>query len=99
MDNCLLMSNAYHMHINIKARIIQFWTKMLCGKKDKLSHILNRIMHSLNADGVFHAQWLNCIKTILQNCNLDGFWDGQFNFAKLDNLKASEGVIYWVMER
>ena len=31
---------------------------------------------------------MNIIRTTLQNLGLDDFWDGQFNFANVDNLKA-----------
>ena len=78
----------YPMHVFIKSRMISFWAKILCGKKDKLAVTLYRIIYQLDYNGEYHSQWLNSIRTTLRNLGLDDFWDGQFNFANMDNLKA-----------
>ena len=68
--------------------MISFWAKILCSKNDKLAVTLYRIIYQLDYSGEYHSQWLNSIRTTLQNLGLDDFWDGQFSFANMDNLKA-----------
>ena len=63
----------YPMQIFIKSRMISFWAKILCGKKDKLAVTLYRIIHQLDFNGEYHSQWLNSIRTTLQNLSLDDF--------------------------
>ena len=75
------------MQVSIQTRMINFWSKIVCGKEDKLSYRLYRIMYYMDEHGYFHSQWLNSIRTILQNCNLDLYWYNQFQYPKLDFLK------------
>ena len=61
------------MQIFIKRRMISFWAKILCGTKDKLAVTLYRIIYQLDYNGEYHSQWLNSIRTMLQNLGLDDF--------------------------
>ena len=78
----------YPMQISIKSRMVSFWAKILCGKKDKLAVTLYRIIYQLDYNGEYHSQWLNSIRTTLRKLGLDDFSDGQFKVDNMDNLKA-----------
>ena len=78
----------FPMQIYIKSRMIGFWAKILCGKKDKLAFTLYRVLFQLDSSGEFHSQWLDTIRTTLRSLGLDEFWDNQFNYTKMSQLKS-----------
>ena len=53
----------FQMQIHIRSRMIGFWPKILCGKKDKLASTLYRVLYQLDYCGEFHSQWLDTIRT------------------------------------
>ncbi|MEW8548127.1 MAG: reverse transcriptase family protein, partial [Candidatus Thiodiazotropha sp.] len=77
----------YPMQLYIKSRMVSFWAKILCGKKDKLAFTLYKVLYQLDSYGEYHSQWLDTIRTTLRNVGLGEFWDNQFNYAKMNNLK------------
>lgn len=79
----------FPMKVSMKVRMINFWTKMLSGKKDNLSFILYKILYQLDMNGVYHSQGLNEVRTTLQNCQLDKFWTNQFNLVKFSHIKPT----------
>ncbi|MEW8548698.1 MAG: reverse transcriptase family protein, partial [Candidatus Thiodiazotropha sp.] len=79
----------FPMNVSMKCRMINFWTKLLSGKKDKLSFILYKILYQLDLNGVYHSQWLNTIRTTLQNCQLDEVWTNQYNIVNFTHVKPA----------
>ena len=55
---------------------------MVCGKNDKLSYRLFKILYYMSEQGIFQSRWLHSIRTILQKCELDYFWYTSFNCLK-----------------
>ena len=77
----------FPMQIFIQSRMINFWSKVVCGKEDKLSYRLYKILYYMSEQGIFQSQWLHTIRTILQKCELDYFWYNQFQLPKMDFLR------------
>ena len=63
----------FPMTVFIKTRMINFLSKIVCCKEDKLAYRLYKILHYLSDHGNFHSQWLSSVRNILQKCDLD-FW-------------------------
>ena len=64
----------YPMQMFVKSRMVNFWGKILCGKKKrKLAVTLYRIIYQLDYNGEYHSQWFNSIRTTLRNLGLDKF--------------------------
>ena len=73
----------YPMQLNIKSKMVSFWSNVLCEKKkDKLAFILYKVLFQLDSCGEYHSQWLDTIRTTLRNVGIDEFWDNQFNMLK-----------------
>ena len=77
----------FPMLIFIQARMINFWTKVVCGKEDKLSYRLYKILYYMSDHGIFQSQWLNSVRSILQKCDLYYYWYNQSLMHKMDFLK------------
>ena len=59
------------------------------GKKNKLAFTLYKVLFQLDSCGEYHSQWLDTIRTTLRNVGIGEFWDNQFNYVKMNNLKES----------
>lgn len=66
------------MSVNIKARMIGFWKRIVTGKKEKISRTLYEMLYKLDSSNVYHSKWLNCIKDILFECGFHDAWNNQF---------------------
>ena len=67
--------------------MIAFRAKVVCGKQDKLSYRLFKILYYLSEQGILRSQWLSNIRAILQKCNLDFFCYNQSQLPKMEYLK------------
>jgi hypothetical protein len=67
------------LDVFVKSRIDGFWSRIVNGKKDKISYILYKLLYRLDVCGVVLSQWLNCIRNPLYQCNMQQVWNGQFN--------------------
>ena len=65
----------YPISVDIKTRMVSFWTKLLGEDLSKISTLIYH--HARNTDTGNTNQWLNYTKTILTQCGLSGFWDSQ----------------------
>lgn len=55
------------LDLQIKQKMINYWTRLVTGKTSKLSYQL--YLYMLNSN--FQFKWLNCIQTILNNCGMN----------------------------
>ena len=80
--------------IDIKARMIGFWQRIVNGKPDKISSKLYRILLSMHNRDIFHSKWLMYIKNILSDSGLVFNWlnqaDVPINISKSVKLKLTE---------
>ena len=80
--------------IDIKARMIGFWQRIVNGKPDKISSKLYSILLSMHNRDLFHSKWLMYIKNILNDSGLVFNWLNQanvpINISKSVKLKLTE---------
>lgn len=77
----------YPLDISIKLRMINYWSKMLSGKPEKLPLVLYKLCLRKYILGS-HMIWLSSIKNILDSCGLSYIWDTQ-NFISPSWLYSS----------
>jgi hypothetical protein len=76
------------LHILIKARMVGFWQRIMCGKREKNSYTLYSILYQLSKRGFYHSIWLLEIKNTLYECGLNVMWDDQ-RIAKSDYISKN----------
>ena len=59
----------FPMTVFIQTRMINFLSKIVCGKEDKLSYRLYKILHYLSDHGNFHSPWLSSVRNSGQPIN------------------------------
>ena len=64
----------YAIEITIKTRMINYWSRLINGKNNKLAFILYRKMHA--SDGK-HSNWVLKIQRILEECGRPDLWLNQ----------------------
>ena len=65
------------LYVNIKARMIGFWERIVNGKREKISHTLYDMLYKLDIGNVYHSKWLNCVKNILLESGYIQCWNDQ----------------------
>ena len=60
----------YTFSVNIKQRLISYWTKLLLGKETKLSLIAYRLMFDLLNKHEVNFKWLDHVKAKFDECDL-----------------------------
>ena len=68
----LLLS--YPADILIKSRMIGFWKRLVCGKRDKISCILYNLMYKMHTRNFYFSKWLDCVQNTLNNCKFSEYW-------------------------
>jgi hypothetical protein len=74
---------AYPMFVYIKLRMVNYWSKLINGKDNKLSLILYKYMYIKNVHanhGQYQSSWFDSVKSILDNCGFSNIWESQGNF-------------------
>ena len=66
------------MSVNIKARMVGFWKRIVTGKKEKISRTLYEMLYKLDSGNVYHSKWLNCVKDIISECGFINAWNNQY---------------------
>ena len=61
--------------ISAHTRMIMFWAN-ICqySDKPKISNLMYKLLYKLNEENVYQSPWLNCVKTILEDCGFPGIW-------------------------
>ena len=74
----------FPMQIFIQSRMINFWSKVVCGKEEKLSYRLYKILYYMSEQGIFQSRWLHTIRIELfcKNVNLTISGTTSFNYLK-----------------
>ena len=65
----------YKMEKYIKQRMLNFWVHVATSKNSKISYALYKKIRELHESGDMHSEWLTCIKSTLDNLNLNHLWD------------------------
>lgn len=72
---------------SIKARILNFWGRLVHGKPNKICSVLYRTMFNLHEKGIIHCQWIAKVKTILNDLGCTNYWLSQ-SIPNLDTFKS-----------
>ena len=67
----------YPLEIDIKTRIISYWTKLITGKESKLAAVMFRYLFKLAQETTFRSRSLDKMKSILDNCGFSYLWSFQ----------------------
>ncbi|MEW8548531.1 MAG: reverse transcriptase family protein [Candidatus Thiodiazotropha sp.] len=84
----------YPIDLVIKQRTISYWTRLVTGKKSKLTYQL--YLYMLNSN--YQFKWPNFVQLILNNCGLNYLWLQQFynlpkNVANLVKINLKDQYI------
>jgi hypothetical protein len=77
--NCLVYGQLgrFPLSVNIKQRMVSYWTKLISGKQTKLCSITYRLMFHLFSVQNVNFQWLTYVKGIFDECGLTYIWNSQ----------------------
>ena len=76
------------LDIFIKKRSIGYWARILVGKESKLTKVTyNQLLNMYNSN-LFKSKWIEFIKDILEDCNLNEIWVSQ-SFRSVNWLKST----------
>ena len=73
----------YPLYIDIKQRMVKYWTKLITGKQSKMCSVVYRLMYHLcNTQNAIFS-WLNSVKTILDECGFSYIWETQISISEV----------------
>ena len=64
----------YPLILSAQTRMIMFWASI---SQDTEKTKISNLMYKLNRESVYKSPWLNCVKTILEDCGFPGIWGSQ----------------------
>ena len=64
----------YPMEIQVKVRMIKFWSKLLTGKNSKISCKMYLLLLHLHRNNIYSCKWILYIEKILQDVGLKYIW-------------------------
>ena len=65
------------LEIEINTRMLSFWSRILDSNKNKLSHLLYKLIYKLHVNNIYHSQWVLCIKKLLIEIGEPSLWEKQ----------------------
>ena len=68
------------LEYHIKIKIMGFWVSLISGNRDKLSYKMYFLCLTLFNDGLLEFEWLNYIKSILDECGLTYVFENQLGY-------------------
>ena len=70
-------TGCFPLNIQIKCKIVSFWTRILCSHQEKLSYVMYNCLFKKYGENISISRWLHFIKNILDNCGLSNIWYSQ----------------------
>ena len=65
----------------IDGRMLNYWFRIVCSDKYKLSNIFYKLLYNLSVKGVYQAEWIKAIKCRLLKYDLYELWERQLNLS------------------
>ena len=62
--------------LDIKARVISFWSKLVTNQYNKLSSLIYRVIHRMHKGNTIKSNYKN-VENILNACGFSGIWESQ----------------------
>ena len=76
--DCIVYGETGTMPIDmtIENRMVNFWSRIVCGKNNKLSFIMYKLIRSMhyNNTSSFQSKWIAKIESILNNAGFSHYW-------------------------
>ena len=54
--------------------VLNFWYRIISGKKDKMCYKLYQLMHYLHVNDLFHSDWVKTVHGTLDKLGLSDIW-------------------------
>ena len=67
----------------VEKRMINFWARLIEGKKSKLSHSVYALLRKLHENCDFDSRWIMKVKGILDNCGMSNIWEDNSQFSSV----------------
>ena len=78
----------FPLEIFIKKRAIGYWARIIKGKESKLTKVAYNHLFTMYNSNIFKSKWIDYIKSILVECNLNNVWTSQ-DFRSVNWLKLT----------
>ena len=65
------------LDINIKARMIVYWAKLVNEDQSKISHMIYNLLYTSDKFNIFKLNWLSSIRCTLNDSGFPGIWLAQ----------------------
>jgi hypothetical protein len=76
------MLGIFPLVIQVKARVLCFWSKIINPKENKICKLLNKTMLSLSSRNIVNSKWINFVKETLSKLGMSEY----FHLQKVDNI-------------
>lgn len=73
-------TGTYPLIVDIQSRIISYWAKLNCYRRNNTAYTIYVIMHSLNEQRKLKTKWLDNIRNIICTNGYQNVWESQHNF-------------------
>ena len=82
--NCMIYGELERcpLHIDIKQRLVLYWTKLITRKQSTFCSVVHRLMYHLRNTQNAICSWLNSKQTILDECVFRIFGTHTFSYVK-----------------
>ena len=68
----------YPLILSARKIMVRFWANICQDtEKPKISNLMYKLLYKFSLKNVYKSPWLNCVKTILQDCGFPGIWGSQ----------------------
>ena len=77
--NCMIYGELGRLplHLQIKQRVISYWSNLLISNDNKLSSIMYKILYDSYVTDVYHDKWLDFVRNELYSNGLGYVWEQQ----------------------
>ena len=83
--NCMVYgeSGRYPLHITIKLRMVNFWTRIVTGDENKLVFHIYKLLRQMHVNENYTSPWIGKVEDIFNNCGMRNIWLNPLNFNPL----------------
>ena len=63
--------------IDIKTRVVSFWSRLLTETENKLSSLMYKIEYQMHKNKQIKSEYINNVENIINTCGFSGIWESQ----------------------
>ena len=72
--------------------MLTFWARLCSGDKHKKSNTIYSLLYTLDEEDILKSEWIETVKTTLNNCGFSGLWLNQSLPCSTEEFKQSEKI-------